>query len=122
MDNICPQCGTEIPEGSNGCQACGWGAIAKLQLSGKNGSISTAIGLEIGKVLGTKLCGDEARFMDDIQFKIRTADDKWFIKPYPRIKNPIHINGALIAGETAINDGDQISLKGKAAFIDVKMI
>lgn len=117
----CPQCGTEIPEGSNGCQACGWGSKVKLQLSGKAGTLSTAIDLDIGKVLAAKICGDEAKFMDDVQFKLKVHDEQWFIKPYPRVKNPVHVNDNVLEIETALADGDRISLKGKAAFIDVHL-
>lgn len=120
--NTCPQCGTEIPDGSNGCQACGWGAIAKLQLTGKAGMLSAAIDIEIGKALGTKLCGDEAKFMDDTQFRLHLVEEHWYIKPYPRIKNPVYVNGVELTAVQPLNDGDQISLKNKAAFIDVKFI
>lgn len=117
----CPQCGTEISDGTNGCQACGWGAKVKLQLTGKDGMLSTAIDLEVGKVLASKICGDESRFMDDIQFKLKTRDDSWFIKPWPRVHNPTYVNGQPITVEIQLNDGDRISLKDKAAFIDVNI-
>lgn len=120
--NTCPQCGTEIPEGSNGCQACGWGAMVKLQLSGKAGSLTTAINLNIGKALAVKVVGDESRFMDDTQFMIKVHDERWFIKPYPRVKNPVYVNSTELTCESELNDGDKISLKGKAAFIDVKFV
>lgn len=115
----CPQCGTELLAGSNGCQACGWGAKLKLQLQGAASTLSTAIELTVGKVLASKICGEDAKYMDDIQFKLKTRDDCWFIKPWPRVKNPTYVNGLPISSEVQLNDGDRISLKDKAAFIDV---
>ena len=118
----CPQCGTEIPDSANGCEACGWGAKAKLQLVGSAGTLSVAVDIDIGKTLGSKICGDDCRFMDDIQFRLRQVDEAWVIKPYPRVKNPVFVNGTELIEDTQLSDGDKISLKDKAAFIDVKLI
>lgn len=122
MANICKQCGTEIPAGSNGCPACGFGASVKLKLVGEAGEISTAIDLQFGKTLAERVVGTDSRFMDDVQFFLKTSDDKWYLKPYPRTKNPVFINGAEVTSETEIVQGDKISLKGKAAFMDVNCI
>lgn len=119
---VCAQCGTEIPDGANGCPACGYGSSVKLKLSGKGGELSTAVELEFGKALAAKVVGDEARFMDDVQFILKLHDDKWQIKPYPRVKNPVFLNGAQLTAESALADGDKLSLAGKAAFIDVNYI
>lgn len=122
MADICRQCGTEIPLGSNGCPACGFGSSVKLKLIGSAGEISTAIDLKIGKTLASKIVGDDSRFMDDVQFFLKTRDDKWFLKPYPRIKNPIFINGTEVTGEVELTSGDRISLKEKVAFMNVSCI
>ena len=122
MGDICKQCGTEIPLDSNGCPACGWGAASKLKLIGECGELSTAIDIEFGKTLGAKVCGADAKYMDDIQFCLKFHDDRWSIKPWPRVKNPVFVNGVEILTETPLNTGDKISLKNKAAFIDVSCI
>ena len=57
------------------------GAKLKLQLQGAASTLSTAIELTVGKVLANKICGEDAKYMDDIQFKLKTRDDCWFIKP-----------------------------------------
>lgn len=122
MVDICSKCGTEIPPDSNGCPACGYGATVKLKLAGSRGELSTAIDLQFGKNLAFKVVGLDSKFMDDIQFFLKTHDEKWFLKPYPRIQNPVFINGAEISSETELKPGDQISLKGKAAFMDVSYV
>lgn len=119
---ICPKCGTEIPDDANGCDACGYGASVKLKLDGCAGHIVTSINLDFCKDMGLRICGNDAKFMDNIQFRLRVEDEHWYIKPYPRIKNPVFINGSQIDSESILNDGDEISLKGKAAFINVKYI
>ena len=53
--NTCPNCGTEIPNGSNGCPACGYGALPKLKLVGESGELSTAIDLSFGKQFAEKV-------------------------------------------------------------------
>ena len=122
MADICKQCGTEIPPESNGCPACGWGASTKLKLVGEAGELSTTIALKFGKTLASKVVGEDSKFMDDIQFSLRVDDEKWYLKPYPRIKNPVFINDSEVTSEIEITTGDRISLKGKAAFIDVSCI
>lgn len=115
----CSQCGTEIPTGSNGCPACGWGATPRITLSGVGGALSSAIGLEFGKSLASKVVGDDSRYMDDIQFFLDLRGDTWYVKPHPRLKNTVWLNGEQLAAETSLSDGDELSLKGKAGFIKV---
>lgn len=122
MAVTCKQCGTEILADSNGCPACGYGSLVKLKLIGESGELSTAIDLEFGKTLAAKVCGADAKYMDDIQFFLKIRDDSWSIKPFPRVKNPVFINGSELFEETILNTGDRISLKDKAAFIDVNCI
>lgn len=122
MAVTCKQCGTEIPADSNGCPACGYGSLVKLKLIGESGELSTAIDLEFGKTLAAKVCGADAKYMDDIQFFLKIRDDSWSIKPFPRVKNPVFINDSELLEETILNTGDRISLKDKAAFIDVNCI
>jgi hypothetical protein len=118
----CSQCGTEILPGSNGCPACGYGARTKIMLSGKLGILSSTIDLEFGKTAGQKVVGDDAKYMEDLQFFLKVRDDQWLIKPHPRQKNPVFLNGSQLMSESVLNDGDKLSLKDKAAFIDVKII
>ena len=122
MADICIKCGTEIPPGSNGCPACGFGSAVKLKLVGEAGELSTAIDLQFGKALASKVVGVDSKFMDDVQFSLKTRDEKWFLKPWPRVKNPVYVNGAEISSEVELNTGDKISLKGKAAFMDVSCV
>ena len=122
MADICSQCGTEIPPDSNGCPACGFGSSVKLKLVGEAGELSTAIDLQFGKALASRVVGFDSKFMDDVQFSLRTRDEKWFLKPWPRIKNPVYVNGVEISSEVELATGDKISLKGKAAFMDVNYI
>ena len=122
MPTICPKCGTEIPDGTRGCPACGAGSIARIVLTGSSGSMSSGIDLDFGRIHGRRICGDDARFMDDKQFSLHKGDENWVISPNLSVKNETFVNGAAIAGDTAINDGDEISLKGKAAFIRVSFI
>ena len=119
---ICSQCGTEILPGSNGCPACGYGARTKIMLSGKLGILSSTIDLEFGKTAGQKVVGEDAKYMEDLQFFLKVRDDQWLIKPHPRQKNPVFLNGSQLMSESVLNDGDKLSLKDKAAFIDVKII
>lgn len=118
----CAQCGTEYPDTENGCPACGFGSAAKLMLRGQAGELSTAVDLDIGKNLGSKIVGSDCRYMDDVQFMLRFRDDKWYIKPYPRIKNSLYINGSALACEVELSDGDKLSLKNKAGFMDVVIV
>ena len=117
----CSQCGTEILPGSNGCPACGYGARTKIMLSGSLGMLSSTIDLEFGKAAGQKVVGEDAKYMEDLQFFLKVRDDQWLIKPHPRQKNPVFLNDSQLMAETVLNDGDKLSLKGKAAFIDVKI-
>ena len=117
----CPQCGTELLPDSNGCPACGYGARTKIMLSGSLGMLSSTIDLEFGKTAGQKIVGDDAKYMEDLQFFLKVIDDKWLIKPYPRQKNPVFLNDSQLTAETVLNDGDKLSLKGKAAFINVNI-
>lgn len=117
----CPQCGTELFPGSNGCPACGYGARTKIMLSGSLGMLSSTIDLEFGKTAGQKVVGEDAKYMEDLQFFLKVRDDQWLIKPHPRQKNPVFLNDSQLMAETVLNDGDKLSLKGKAAFIDVKI-
>ena len=115
----CSQCGTEIPAGCNGCPACGWGAVPKITLSGSEGSLSSAIDLEFGKSLAGKVVGEDAKYMDDIQFFLNLRGDTWYVKPHPRLRNPVWLNGTQLDTESPLSDGDELSLKGKAGFIKV---
>lgn len=115
----CSRCGTEYPDTENGCPACGFGSSPKLKLIGSAGEISTAVDLDFGKILGCRVIGDDCRYMDDVQFMLRFRDDKWYVKPYPRTRNPLYVNDTQISSETELSDGDRLSLKGKAGFIDV---
>lgn len=117
----CARCGTEYPDTENGCPACGFGAAAKLMLRGPAGELSTTVDLDVGKTLGAKIVGPDSKYMDDVQFMLRYRDDKWYVKPYPRVKNPLYVNGSALACETELSDGDKLSLKGKAGFMDVVM-
>ena len=118
----CARCGTEYPDTENGCPACGFGAAAKLTLRGQTGELSTAVDLDIGKALGARIIGSDSKYMDDVQFMLRHHDDKWYVKPYPRVKNQLYVNGSALVRETELSDGDKLSLKGKAGFMDVVMV
>ena len=122
MATICSQCGTEIPDGSNGCPACGFGALSRLKLEGSLSAITTSLDLDFTKTLGAKICGEDSKFMDEIQFLVKFRDEKWYIKPYPRVRNEVFLNGSKLETVTELNDGDKLSLKDKALFIDVKTI
>lgn len=115
----CGRCGTEYPDAENGCPACGFGVAAKLVLRGTAGELSTTVDLDVGRTLGSRAVGPDSRYMDDVQFTLRRRDDKWYVKPYPRVKNPLYVNGSELACETELSDGDKLSLKGKAGFMDV---
>ena len=116
---ICPKCGTEIPEGTRGCPACGAGAIGRIVLTGTSGSMSNGQDLDFGRILAGRICGEDARFMDEKQFALRKGDESWMLSPNLSVKNETFVNGAPVSGDTALNDGDVISLKGKAAFITI---
>lgn len=113
----CPKCGTEY--GAGGCPACGWGSAPRLVLKGAGGEISTSVDLDFGKALGARVVGPDAKYMDDVQFTLRSKDEKWYAKPYPRTRNPLYVNGEPAEGEFELADGDRLSLKGKAGFMDV---
>lgn len=118
----CTQCGTEIPAGSNGCPACGFGSKVKLQLVGEAGTMTFPMNAEFGASQAGKVCGTDAKYMDETQFYVKVVDEVWFIKPHPRIRNKVYLNDAMITETTALHDGDRLSLKGKAAFMDVKYL
>ena len=63
----CPNCGTEIPEGTRGCPACGAGSIARIGLTGSAGSMSSGVDIVIGRIHAGRICGEDARFMDEKQ-------------------------------------------------------
>ena len=118
----CARCGTEYSDTENGCPACGFGASAKLTLRGQAGELSTTVDLDVGKALGAKIIGSDSKYMDDVQFMLRYRDDKWYVKPYPRVKNQLYVNGSALVSEIELSDGDKLSLKDKAGFIDVVMV
>ena len=57
-----------------------------------------------------------------MQFMLRYRDDKWYVKPYPRVKNQLYVNGSALVSEIELSDGDKLSLKDKAGFMDVVMV
>lgn len=118
----CARCGTEYSDTENGCPACGFGASAKLTLRGQAGELSTTVDLDVGKALGAKIIGSDSKYMDDVQFMLRYRDDKWYVKPYPRVKNQLYVNGSALVSEIELSDGDKLSLKDKAGFMDVVMV
>lgn len=122
MPNTCPQCGTEIIEGQNGCQACGWGSICRVVLKGCSGEMQVSTDIDIGQKFGYKLCGNDAKYMDEIQFRIRKLDENWMIKSYPRVKNKVFVNGKELVDSMMLSNNDIISLNDKAAFINVQFI
>ena len=119
---ICKSCGTKIPEGMVGCPACGAGAIPKLKLVGKDGELSSLVDLDFGRAFASKLCGDESKYFDNINFFLKRRDDKWMLKPMTRAKNKVFLNSSEVLEESEIHSGDRISLNDKAAFIDVSLV
>ncbi len=81
--------------------------------------MSSGIDIDIGRIHAGRICGDDARFMDDKQFTLRRSDESWIISPNLAAKNKTFVNGAAITGDMALNEGDEISLKGKASFIKI---
>ena len=118
----CTRCGTEYSDTENGCPACGFGASAKLTLRGQAGELSTTVDLDVGKALGARIIGLDSKYMDDVQFMLRYRDDKWYVKPYPRVKNQLYVNGSALVSEIELSDGDKLSLKDKAGFMDVVLV
>lgn len=119
MATICPKCGTEIPEGERGCPACGAGSISRIVLTGAAGSMSSGIDIDFGKIHAGRICGEDSRFMDDKQFTLHKGDDAWTIITNASAKNETFLNGSPVTAETALDEGFEISLKGKAAFIKI---
>ena len=119
MARLCPRDGSEIPAGTLPCPACGWRDT--IQLTGSADSMRSKTTIDIRQdPLTRRICGDDARFMDTTrQFTIRRGDEDWFLCPNLAIKNETFVNGTAVAGDTVLSDGDEISLKGKAAFIKV---
>ena len=72
-----------------------------------------------GKIHAGRICGEDARFVDERQFTLHKGDDSWILSPNLSVKNETFVNGVAVAGDTALNEGDEISLKGKAAFIKI---
>ena len=119
MATICPNCGTEIPDGETGCPACGTGSISRIVLTGAAGSMSSGVDLPFGRIHAGRICGEDARFMDEKQFTLVKGDDGWILSPNLSVKNETFVNGSPITGDTLLNEGDEVSLKGKAAFIKI---
>ena len=119
---ICKNCGTKIPSGTIGCPACGNGAIPRLKLVGKNGQLSSLVDLDFGNALASKVCGDEAKYFNNINFLLKLKNDKWTVKQYPKTKNKVFLNGSEVLEESEIHSGYKISLNNKAAFIDVSFV
>ena len=81
--------------------------------------MSSGIDIDIGRIHAGRICGDDARFMDDKQFTLRRSGESWIISPNLAAKNETFVNGREIAGDMALSEGDEISLKGKASFIKI---
>ena len=124
MPTICPVCGTEIVNVLQGCPACRYGSKETIQLTGSAGSMRSNTTIDIGQdPLTRRICGDDARFMEETkQFTLRKGDTDWFVCPNPAARNETFVNGAVVSGDTVINAGDEISIKGKAAFIKVSFV
>ena len=119
MERVCPKCGTMIPEGVSGCPACGDGALKRIVLTGAAGVFSSGIDIEFGQALARKTSGDESRFLECRQFDLKRVGDGWSIAPVAGVRNETFLNGASLAAESPLNEGDEISVKGKAAFMKV---
>lgn len=81
--------------------------------------MSSGIDLDFGRIHAKRICGEDARFMEDKQFVLRKGSESWTVSPNLGAKNETFVNGAPLSGVTELNDGDTISLKGKAAFIKI---
>ena len=115
----CPQCGTEVPDGSSACNSCPYvkvplGIVIKSDATGKE------IPVRVGAVLGSavlKTLGDpEVKFVSAEQFKIEKRPDQggWAVVNAALATNPMYLNGAPIDPAGAVlKDGDQLSVKDK---------
>ena len=120
MPTLCPKCGAEIVDAMKGCPSCGYGSKERIVLTGSAGSVRSTTHLDIDQTLARRISGDDARFVDlTRQFTLRKGDENWFLCPNPAAKNETFVNGAAVSGDLVINEGDEISLKGKAVFIKV---
>ena len=119
MTKVCPKCGMEIPEETRGCPACGAGAVSRIILTGATGSMSSGVDLIFGRIHAGRICGEDAKYVTERQFTLCKGDDAWILSPDLSAKNATFVNGVAVAGDTALNEGDEISLKGKAAFIKI---
>ena len=63
-----------------------------------------------------------ARFFDNRQFSLHKGDDAWSIIPNADAKNETFLNGTALSGEAKLDEGSEISLKGKAGFIRISFL
>ena len=128
----CPKCAFENQSTNNVCAACGFVRTAtKLIISSKKTGKSHSFELKndpakfiiIGSVI-LKILGDEdVKYIHLTQMKLELVPEKGLkITSLPEAKNPTYLNNQPISelGEFLKND-DQLSIKGRFFFLDVKL-
>ena len=125
-------CGFENQATNNICAACGFlrtatRLIVKSKKTGKSHSFELKNDpikfIVIGSVI-LKILGDEdVKYVHKNQMKLELVPEKGLkITSSPEAKNPTYLNNQPISefGEFLKND-DQLSIKGKFFFLDIKL-
>lgn len=81
--------------------------------------MSSGVDFDFGRVHAGRICGEDARFVDERQFTLRKGGDAWVIVANANVKNATFLNGTAVIEETELKENDEISLQSKAAFIRI---
>jgi len=124
----CPRCGGSGYAPTAPCRDCGfWDAgvlVLRSRATGQERRINASVNTAIGRGLLGGLCGDDAKYASDQQFRIewREASGGWVAFSPSAPRNPSFLNGAPLSDTPlAIHDGDVIALKGDRLALDVRI-
>ena len=111
MSWICSACGSENEDSSRKCASCGEARAGVITLTGSVRSFSFQDTVEIGRVIYKRMCGEDSKYVDTLQYTIQKTDDGWFLLGSKRSKQVTLVNGTA-AEESAVEltDGAVIEI------------
>lgn len=116
MSWICSACGTENEDADCKCACCGEAQFGVLTLTGSIRSFSFRNTTEIGRVIYKRMCGDDSKYVDAVQYTIQKTDDGWFLLGSKKSKQLTLVNGTS-AEESAVelSDGAVIEIGSRTS-------
>lgn len=122
----CPQCGVENEDAVDVCAGmCGHARLTRLVLTATSGQeIRFNVDTEVGRVGLQKVCGEEARFASQPQFRVLrdTTTPRWLISHMPTATNITCLNAKPLSAELQpLKNGDVISIGTKRAALRVRL-